>query len=38
MARFIPEVAPENIVHDSERVVYNALRGLPMGFAGSMFG
>ena len=32
MARFIPEVAPEDIVHDSERVVYEALRGLPTGF------
>lgn len=32
MARFIPEVAPADIAHDSERVVYEALRGLPMGF------
>jgi hypothetical protein len=32
MARFIPEVALEDIVHDSERLVYEALRGLPMGF------
>lgn len=32
MARFIPEVAPEHIVHESERVVYEALRGLPAGF------
>jgi hypothetical protein len=32
MARFIPDVAPEGIVHDSERVVYEALRGLPAGF------
>jgi hypothetical protein len=32
MARFIPDVAPEDIVHDSERVVYEALRGLPAGF------
>ncbi len=32
MARFIPEVAPEDIIHDSERVVYEALRGLPTGF------
>ena len=32
MARFIPEVSPEDIVHDSERVVYEALRGLPTGF------
>lgn len=32
MARFIPEVALEDIVHDSERVVYEALRGLPAGF------
>jgi hypothetical protein len=32
MARFLPDVAPEDIVHDSERVVYEALRGLPTGF------
>lgn len=32
MARFIPDVATGDIVHDSERVVYEALRGLPMGF------
>ncbi len=32
MARFIPEVVLEDIVHDSERVVYEALRGLPAGF------
>lgn len=32
MARFIPEVAPEDIVHESERAVYEALRGLPPGF------
>jgi hypothetical protein len=32
MVRFIPEVAPGDIVHDSERVVYEALRGLPTGF------
>lgn len=32
MARFIPDVAAEDIVHDSERVVYEALRGLPTGF------
>lgn len=32
MARFIPEVAAEDIVHDSERIVYEALRGLPTGF------
>ena len=32
MARFIPDVVPEDIVHDSERVVYEALRGLPMDF------
>lgn len=32
MARFIPEVALEDIVHDSERLVYGALRGLPTGF------
>src|ERR1700733_1208695 len=32
MARFIPDVIPEDIVHDSERVVYEALRGLPAGF------
>ncbi|MDC0714294.1 NERD domain-containing protein/DEAD/DEAH box helicase [Stigmatella sp. ncwal1] len=32
MARFIPEIASTDIVHDSERVVYEALRGLPTGF------
>jgi Nuclease-related domain/AAA domain len=32
MARFIPDVAPEDIVYDSERVVYEALRALPTGF------
>lgn len=32
MARFIPEVASEDIVHDSERVVYEALQDLPKGF------
>jgi len=32
MARFIPDVATEDIVHDSERVVYEELRGLPTGF------
>jgi hypothetical protein len=32
MARFIPDVATSDIVHDSERVVYEALRGLPTGF------
>ncbi len=32
MARFIPDVAAGDIVHDSERVVYEALRGLPTGF------
>lgn len=32
MARFIPDVAVESISHDSERVVYEALRGLPTGF------
>lgn len=32
MARFIPDVATSDIVHDSERVVYDALRGLPTGF------
>jgi hypothetical protein len=32
MARFIPEVVPDDIAHDSERVVYEALRGLPTGF------
>ncbi len=29
MARFIPNVATEDIAHDSERVVYEALQGLP---------
>lgn len=32
MARFIPDVEPASILHDSERVVYEALRGLPTGF------
>jgi hypothetical protein len=32
MARFVPEVVTEDIVHDSERIVYEALRDLPAGF------
>jgi hypothetical protein len=32
MARFIPDVDPADIVHDSERAVYEALRELPTGF------
>jgi hypothetical protein len=32
MGRFIPEVASEDITHDSERVVYESLHGLPAGF------
>lgn len=32
MARFIPEVASGDIAHDSERIVYEALGGLPTGF------
>ncbi len=32
MARFIPDVRPEQIAHDSERLVYEALRGLPDGY------
>lgn len=32
MARFIPDVAAEDIIHDSERVVYEALRRLPTGY------
>ncbi|MBM0107120.1 NERD domain-containing protein/DEAD/DEAH box helicase [Steroidobacter sp. S1-65] len=32
MARFIPDVRSEDIAHDSERIVYDALRGLPAGF------
>lgn len=32
MARFIPDMAAEDIVYDSERVVYEALRGLSTGF------
>lgn len=32
MARFIPEVLTENIVHDSERIVYQALQKLPAGY------
>jgi hypothetical protein len=32
MARFIPEVNPHDIAHDSERIVYQALLALPEGF------
>lgn len=32
MARFIPDVVLEDIIHDSERIVYETLRGLPAGF------
>jgi hypothetical protein len=32
MARFVPDVSPGDIIHDSERIVYEALRGLPNGF------
>ena len=32
MARFIPDVAAADITHDSERVVYDALRSLPAGY------
>lgn len=32
MARFVPDVATSDIPHDSERRVYEALRGLPSGF------
>lgn len=32
MPRFIPAVASEDIAHDSERIVYEALRGLPEQF------
>lgn len=32
MARFVPDVAAADIVHDSERVVYEALRELPDGY------
>ncbi|MCC6648408.1 MAG: NERD domain-containing protein [Polyangiaceae bacterium] len=32
MARFMPDVRAEDIIHDSERIVYEALRGLPTGF------
>lgn len=32
MARFIPEVRPEDIPHDSERLVYEALQALPAGY------
>jgi hypothetical protein len=32
VARFIPDVAAVDIAHDSERVVYEALRELPAGF------
>ena len=32
MARFIPDTKAEDIPHDSERVVYEALRALPAGY------
>jgi hypothetical protein len=32
MARVIPDTKPEDIPHDSERVVYEALRALPAGY------
>lgn len=32
MARFIPAVRPEDIEHDSERLVYEALDNLPSGY------
>ncbi len=32
MARFIPEVPPGDIAHDSERMVYQALGTLPTGY------
>lgn len=32
MARFIPEVDSQDIDHDSERMVYEALRALPKGY------
>lgn len=32
MARFVPDVPVGDIAHDSERLVYEALRGLPNGF------
>ncbi len=32
MARLIPDVSPEDIIYDSERIVYEALRDLPTGF------
>jgi hypothetical protein len=32
MARFIPDVVAGEIAHDSERIVYEGLRGLPTGF------
>jgi hypothetical protein len=32
MARFVPDVPASDIAHDSERAVYEALRGLPTGF------
>ncbi|HYG66511.1 MAG TPA: NERD domain-containing protein [Anaeromyxobacteraceae bacterium] len=32
MARFIPDTSPEDVPHDSERVVMRALRDLPAGY------
>lgn len=32
MARFIPDIATDDIAHDSERVVFEALRALPKGY------
>lgn len=32
MARFIPDTDPDEISHDSERLVYEALRALPKGY------
>ena len=32
MARFVPDVASADIEHDSERIVYDALRDLPDGY------
>ena len=32
MARFIPEIDSQDIGHDSERMVYDALRALPKGY------
>jgi len=32
MARFVPDTHPDEVAHDSERVVYEALKALPPGY------